>query len=111
MDTHTHNENPLNQDLAQSSGLFLSCDWGTSSFRLRLIDVERGEKLAESKRDVGVKTIYIQSAKDGSDRANHFESFLIRECELLMESQRIHSKKMLMMISGMTSSTIGWIAN
>lgn len=102
-------ENISHQNLEHPTDVFLSCDWGTSSFRLRLVDAKRGEKLAETTRDVGVKTIYLQSAKEGTDRANHFEAFLIRECELLLESQRMDVKKIPMMLSGMTSSTIGWI--
>ena len=91
------------------SPLFLSCDWGTSSFRLRLIDVERGVKLAESTRDVGVKSIYLQSVKEGIDRAVLFETFLREECQDMLKSREMAVKSIRMMLSGMASSSIGWV--
>jgi 2-dehydro-3-deoxygalactonokinase len=101
-----------NQTAAQdhpASSLFLSCDWGTSSFRLRLIDVQRGEKLAETRRDVGVKSIYLQSVKEGVDRGDLFKNFLIRECQDMLESKGVKAASIRMMLSGMASSSIGWV--
>ena len=96
------------QDLSASS-LFLSCDWGTSSFRLRLIDAGRGEKLAETKRDVGVKSIYLQSVKERVDRADLFKEFLVRETQDMLESNEVPTQSIRMMLSGMASSSIGWV--
>ena len=96
------------QDLSASS-LFLSCDWGTSSFRLRLIDAGRGEKLAETKRDVGVKSIYLQSVKERVDRADLFKEVLVRETQDMLESNEVPTQSLRMMLSGMASSSIGWV--
>lgn len=102
------NSQSATQDPSESS-LFLSCDWGTSSFRLRLIDVERGVKLAESKRDVGVKSIYLRSVKEGIDRSSLFETFLSEECQDMLQSKGMAVKSIRMMLSGMASSSIGWV--
>ena len=96
------------RDLSGST-LFLSCDWGTSSFRLRLIDAGRGEKLAETKRDVGVKSIYLQSIREGVDRVGLFENFLIQESQDMLKSSGVDGKSFRMMLSGMASSSIGWV--
>lgn len=92
-----------------TSSLFLSCDWGTSSFRLRLIDVERGKKLAETKRNVGVKSIYLESIREGADRVDLFKNFLTRESQEMLCSHGIQSPRIRMMLSGMASSSIGWV--
>lgn len=109
MSTQDAKQHHTASQAATSSSLFLSCDWGTSSFRLRLIDAERGEKLAETKRDVGVKSIYLQSVKEGSDRVDLFKNFLVRESRDMLESNGVVTKSIRMMLSGMASSSIGWV--
>jgi len=42
---------------------FLSCDWGTSSFRLRLIDVGSGMPAGESVSDEGIGWAMKRSCK------------------------------------------------
>ena len=99
--THQHISDPE---------FFLSCDWGTSSFRLRLIRVQDGQVLWETKKDIGVKSVFLQSGQSQHvDRSKHFEAFLGAECDQLLDSVRSPSKKITMVLSGMTTSSIGWI--
>ena len=37
---------------------FLSCDWGTSSFRLRLIDADSGSIISEIEDGDGIAAVY-----------------------------------------------------
>ena len=37
---------------------FISCDWGTSNFRLRLVETKTLNVLVEHKTDQGVKNVY-----------------------------------------------------
>ena len=89
---------------------FLSCDWGTSSFRLKLVETHGQKLLGETRRDIGVKSIYTQSSKEKKgDRSLHFESFLIRESLRLLESVRHTGHSIPLMLSGMITSSIGWV--
>ncbi len=82
---------------------FISCDWGTSNFRLRLVNAETLEVLKELKSEKGVKNLN-QSLKK-SDRLGHFIRFLSSQVSLLHEEDRNHR----IVISGMASSTIGML--
>lgn len=75
---------------------FVSCDWGTSTFRLRL--VERGV-VGEVRTDEGVAKLAAQ----GGDRAGAFRSTLARGLEKLQAPASFP-----VLISGMASSSIGW---
>jgi 2-dehydro-3-deoxygalactonokinase len=79
---------------------FFSCDWGTSSFRLRL--VAGGNVIAEVRDPFGIKPIFDKAA--GAPRENLFSEFLRQK---LNELRPTHSPLPLL-ISGMASSTIGW---
>lgn len=75
---------------------FVSCDWGTSTFRLRL--AERG--VAEEVRtDEGAAKLAAQ----GGDRAEAFRSTLARGLEQLKAPPTYP-----VIVSGMASSSIGW---
>ncbi|MFT5885410.1 MAG: 2-dehydro-3-deoxygalactonokinase [Arcticibacterium sp.] len=82
---------------------FISCDWGTSNFRLRLVNTQSLEVLRELKSENGVKNLN-QSLKK-TDRLGHFTAFLAGQISLLPEEHRNH----LIVISGMASSTIGML--
>lgn len=75
---------------------FVGCDWGTSTFRLRL--VERGV-VGEVRTDEGVAKLAAQ----GGDRAEAFRSTLARGLEKLQAPASYP-----VLISGMASSSIGW---
>src|SRR5687768_637903 len=80
----------------------LSCDWGTSSFRLRLI--QDGEVVREFTDTTGCRTIF--DAHPGNDRPEAFENHLRSTVsEILADSD----SAVPLVISGMASSTIGWM--
>ena len=75
---------------------FVSCDWGTSNFRLRLVD---GGVTAEVRTDEGTAKLAAQ----GGDRAAAFRSALERGLERLNAAASDP-----VVVSGMASSSIGW---
>ena len=79
---------------------FLSCDWGTSMFRLRWISA--GQVVREHAGDTGCKKLFESSGGDAA-RAKAFEDHLRT---VLFEWNL--PKAMPLIISGMASSTIGW---
>jgi 2-dehydro-3-deoxygalactonokinase len=92
---------------------FLSCDWGTSSFRIRLADSESGEILAEEISTQGIaNTFALWTASAGSDETNRtaFYMNIIDDHIKRMEAKLSCSLKGVKIIaSGMASSNIGII--
>lgn len=85
---------------------FLSCDWGTSHFRLKWVD--HGKVIASFCDENGCKNL-AQSAGAGSakSRAEAFESHLQAALNQTVRSKLV--KPIPLLISGMASSTIGWM--
>src|SRR5262245_37600412 len=89
---------------------FLSCDWGTSSFRIRWI--ENGHLVREYRDDTGCKTLFEEGLASGDKsperRAALYEAFL----KQTMDGWGVYSSRvghpMPLVISGMASSSIGW---
>jgi 2-dehydro-3-deoxygalactonokinase len=79
---------------------FLSCDWGTSSFRLRWI--AEGKILREHFDQTGCKAIFDSA---GDSRAESFEAHLRKSIATL---EIPADKTLSLVISGMASSSIGW---
>lgn len=84
---------------------FLSCDWGTSHFRLRLIDISTLEIQAEIHTEEGVS--HIAQSSTPSTREGMFIDVLSRHIKTLSA----HAQKPITtcVISGMASSTLGWV--
>ena len=76
---------------------FVSCDWGTSNFRLRLVD--QGAVKGEVRTDEGTAKLAAQPG----DRAEAFRSTLAKGLEQLKAPDAAP-----VVISGMASSSIGW---
>ena len=85
---------------------FLSCDWGTSQFRLRLVAGPDARVLGEVRSDDGVGRL-VSAAADES-RAEVFRSTLAAKISALAQEQAHMPKARPVVISGMASSTIGW---
>jgi len=75
---------------------FVGCDWGTTHFRLRLVD---GKVLRELKTDEGTARL----AAAGGDRPAAFKAVLAAGLAKLRVPASVP-----VVISGMASSTIGW---
>lgn len=87
-----------------ASPLLLSCDWGTSSFRLRLVNRRTARIEAEHATEDGAKPI---AAATTSVAARHrgFREVLQRGLDSLGVADRTDIP---LVISGMACSTIGW---
>lgn len=83
---------------------FISCDWGTSNFRLRLVETDTLNVLVEHKTDQGVKVVYQKFLKQNEiDQTQFFKNYLESQINNLDE----HHKAGLIIAAGMASSNIG----
>jgi 2-dehydro-3-deoxygalactonokinase len=90
----------------------LSCDWGTSSFRLKLVEQPSLRILAEVNNTNGVSSTYQAWKKKGADKETRLSFFLtvIRNAIVDFERQLESSLSGVpIVISGMPSSSIGMI--
>lgn len=88
---------------AAKERLFLSCDWGTTRFRLRLVERERLRVRAEHVSADGV--LAIASGNPGAaSRRRAFERVLRQGLRALGVANRPH---LPLVLSGMASSTLG----
>ena len=86
-----------------------SCDWGTSSFRLCLVDRRTGVVLGKRASDNGVKMIFAEWLRGAKkhERASFFLSCLQNEMELLQQELEEDFPEAPVLISGMAGSSIG----
>jgi 2-dehydro-3-deoxygalactonokinase len=90
----------------QKSPLILSCDWGSTTFRLRLVDTATGQVHGELRTPDGIGAIIARSPA-GESRVRAFRQHLnSRTCELYA---RLGMKwnGVPLFISGMASASIG----
>lgn len=87
---------------------FISCDWGTSSFRLRLIigkELGIGEEILG---DQGIRDVNGQLTDASSEARNQaFAQVLGRAADQLSETHP-QARTLPIFVSGMASSSIGW---
>lgn len=86
---------------------FLSCDWGTSTFRLRLVDAVKRETCTELVTGDGIAETYQQWLATGlpeSERIDFYREKLGNAINRLSEGIM---KNMPVILSGMVSSNIG----
>lgn len=91
---------------------FLSCDWGTSSFRLRLIQAKDLKVIAEINNDQGIAATYqlwIQQNENPSGRKDFYAAIIKDQTKLLGQKLNISLNNIPVILSGMVSSTIGMI--
>ncbi len=87
---------------------FLSCDWGTSSFRLRLIKDRKIE--GEIKSEKGIATSFEEwKTQQSLKRLSFFQAYLLQMIQALEERQGASLKQVPLVLSGMASSSIGMI--
>ncbi len=86
---------------------FFSCDWGTTSFRLRRVNAATGEVLAQRQEASGIRTLSASCA--GGDTAEKvFANFLGEQLRLMAGENTASLDGATVMISGMASSSAGW---
>ena len=91
---------------------FLSCDWGTTSFRLRRVAGPDRAVIREIREQAGVKSLHEEALRSGEEieaaRAKVFARFLNRKVEALLAGETTPAHKLPLVISGMASSSVGW---
>jgi len=90
---------------------FISCDWGTSAFRLRLVETETQTILSEIKTDQGIAATCAlwKNNKTGINAFLFYLGVISTNIETL-EKQCINSLENIpIVISGMATSSIGMI--
>ncbi|MBN8826350.1 MAG: 2-dehydro-3-deoxygalactonokinase [Spirosoma sp.] len=89
----------------------LSCDWGTSSFRLRLVDTRSGRVLGEQLLPTGVAATFdtwkIEHDRTEIERETFFSKCLNTQIDALADSLAISLEHVPVVLSGMASSSIG----
>ncbi|WP_299602857.1 2-dehydro-3-deoxygalactonokinase [uncultured Aquimarina sp.] len=84
---------------------FVSCDWGTSNFRIRLVDSKDLRIIQEHKTNVGVSKLYQQSLNQKEvSREDFFKNYLLRQLDILTD---LPKDDILIIASGMITSAIG----
>ena len=89
---------------------FLSCDWGTSAFRLRVIDTNNLSILAEEHTAQGSADTYAIWQKSGlpqSDRLSFYRQIIQQHMGELEKKLNTSLSGLPVVISGMASSSIG----
>src|SRR5687768_11677136 len=88
---------------------FLSCDWGTSSFRLRLVEAGSLNVIAEERSGTGIAGTYQQWQQTSLPREDFFAAVINRQIDVLAERTGILLQEVPVVLSGMASSSIGMI--
>jgi 2-dehydro-3-deoxygalactonokinase len=88
--------------------LFISCDWGTSTFRLRLVDKDSQQMLAEVTNQQGIAATFEEwKNADSPDRLSFYRAFLGRQIDHLQAQVNHPLKELPLILSGMASSGLG----
>lgn len=88
---------------------FLSCDWGTTSFRLRRVDSSDGTILDEHQEPSGVRALHATCPADNPvAREKIFAEFLRAQIHSLAGDATDSAQPLPVFVSGMASSSIGW---
>ena len=90
---------------------FLSCDWGTSSFRLRLIDIGTGKIISQLYTGQGTAGTYAQWKNTGEreDRMQFYLAIIQEQCKNIAADAGISIDGFPIIVSGMASSSIGML--
>ncbi|MGI8635880.1 MAG: 2-dehydro-3-deoxygalactonokinase [Segetibacter sp.] len=94
------------------NNFLLGCDWGTSSFRLRLLDVPGQSVIGEVVSDMGIAGMYESWQKRNEEnktitREQLFREYLKKQIEELSPHTSVKLEHVTILISGMASSSIG----
>ena len=91
---------------------FLSCDWGTSAFRLRLVETDSLNTVAEEVSDQGIAKTYKEwttAEADETTRTLFYQRIINEAIKKLSLHTGIYLNDTPVIASGMLSSSIGMI--
>lgn len=83
---------------------FISIDWGTTNFRLRLVDYNSLEIIKEITNGDGVKKVHDSFFKN---KSSNQKDFFLNYINKLINQLKIPGENIPIVISGMASSTLG----
>lgn len=89
---------------------FFSGDWGTSTFRLRLVDANTASVLSEVKTDHGIAAAYKswkQVNRPEDERISFYQAYLFEQLKKITNTFIDASYNAPLILSGMVSSSIG----
>lgn len=87
---------------------FISCDWGTSSFRLRLVARGTFQIVAEYTTEQGIaSTFNLWKAKERGARLAFYLTYVQEGIDYIQNNQSIDVEGLPLIFSGMASSSIG----
>jgi 2-dehydro-3-deoxygalactonokinase len=88
---------------------FISCDWGTSAFRLRLTDAETKKVSATIKTGQGIATVYNDWSNNHATtgRLQFYSNILADGVRALEQECKRSLENVTIVVSGMASSSIG----
>jgi 2-dehydro-3-deoxygalactonokinase len=91
---------------------FLSCDWGTSSFRLKLVEITSAKVIAEENTNHGIAKVFEAWKQKGKPENERFHFYLdIVNQHITSIEQKLNSSldEFPLVISGMACSSLGMI--
>ena len=87
---------------------FISCDWGTSSFRLRLINADAQTVLAETITQKGIAAMYdLWKTQQNINRFVFYSDYINEQIQQLEQHVSSSLNDVTLIIAGMASSAIG----
>lgn len=90
--------------------IFISCDWGTSSFRLRLVEIATGKVLSELNTERGIKETFEAFSKSenaSQTRQQFYANIICQQIKKLNTVDPLNGTTVI--VSGMASSSIGML--
>ncbi len=86
----------------------ISCDWGTSRFRLHLVQRKNLEVISSLSTDEGIKSVNLSWQKQSKlNRADFFRKYLEQQIAELAKENQVKLDGLPVILSGMGSSSIG----
>lgn len=85
----------------------LSCDWGTSNFRIRLIGIENEEIIDEISTAEGISSTHNNWINSGIDREGFYSRIIQNNISALQRKAGMVLEDIPVLISGMASSSLG----
>jgi 2-dehydro-3-deoxygalactonokinase len=89
---------------------FISCDWGTSSFRLRIVDAATFQFTSIEPNDTGIAKMFElwkQSGTGEKERLSFYVKFISDQIKTLEHRTGQSLENLPLIISGMASSSLG----
>jgi 2-dehydro-3-deoxygalactonokinase len=90
--------------------IFLGCDWGTSNFRLQVVNADNGQALEEVSTNEGIASTYKNwksAGENENSRLLFYYSIIEKNIAVLTKRMDISLSTVPLIISGMASSNMG----